>query len=724
MKNLLLTIGIALLAAIQVSAIPVHNKTVTLSQPDGSSIIAIINGDEFNRSIRDTQGHALVQDSGGTWCYAAFAPDGSRYSSGFRAAMDAPSYVLSASLASPLLRLREKNRRFLRETRQSLEISSATGREGPRRKHCMILLVEFKDKKMTYTKSDFEKMVKQKGYSLYGAQGSVNDYFNDQFRGDIEFSYEISDVITLDNVCGWYFGNKDDWDQRPDYAVAEACRKASEAGIDFSNCDDDGDGEVDNVFLFVAGKDEADGGGEDCVWSHMHYLEFSDDADIMNLKIDGKRINNYAISTEYRQNSDRTFSFTSIGTFCHEYSHALGLKDLYDTDYAGSGGYGNGLWYVTGIMDGGNSNNDCNTPPHYNAIDYYISGIGKGEELKVGAYTLEPISVNRRYLKMETGIPGECYLIECRDNSGWDRYIGGQGLLIYHIDRSKTGTGRSDRYEMTLTADQRWHYNEVNARPAHECAKLISATPGISAYTSDGYLNRNSSQVFFPGKNNDAFTALTDPAFIFWDGTESPLAITNIKMAGEKVSFTVSKMGNVSVPEVVLGNTEVFQDAAIIQWEADDPEYEGVSYVRWGESGEDTEELEVRPYDKGRYAVILDKLAPMTAYRTSICFKEMGLVRKEAQVNFTTKRLYDGYPFIFLNNVSRNADGSFPSGSMVPLRIYNAKDAVSVEWYMGNTRISAGRDGYYHLNSSGRLKAVVSWKDGSKDILMKEIRLK
>ena len=74
----------------------------------------------------------------------------------------------------------------------------------------------------------------------------------------------------------------------------------------------------------------------------------------------------------------------SIGTFCHEYSHTLGLTDYYDTDEGGSGGVAKGMWNVTALMDGGNFNDNGDTPPAYNALDREILGIGKPEQMKIG----------------------------------------------------------------------------------------------------------------------------------------------------------------------------------------------------------------------------------------------------------------------------------------------------------------------------------------------------
>ena len=720
--------AVMLLSASQIFSIPVFNKLVKLVQPDGTTIAAVLDGDEFASCLKDTDGHRLIQDKNGFYCYAAFTPEGTIYSSGYIAGREAPSDVLSGSLNPGTSSAQPEKRRLA--NRKTMERAGAPARiktaaapsAAPVKKHSIVLLVEFQDKKMTYGREDFVRMLTQKGYSVNGAQGSAKDYFDEQFRGDFTFSFDVSGIITLDHDCSYYFGNDgENKDKNASEAVYEACVKAAAAGTDFSAGDDDGDGEVDNVFIFTAGKDEADGGGEDCVWSHMYYLEYTP---FKGLVLGGKTINNYAISTELGLKKDGSSGFASIGTFCHEYSHALGLMDLYDTDGDGSGGMGNGLWYVTGLMDGGSNNNAGNTPPHYNAIDYDLSGIGNPETLREGSYTLEPISENRRYLKMETGVKGEYYLIECRDGKGWDRYIGGKGMLIYHIDRSNQAAGRSDWAQVTVTAAQRWLSNEVNCRPDRQCAELVSATAGISAF-SNGYYMKNASEVFFPSAEGTSFTPQSSPAFVLWNGNGSPLSITDIRTEGDAVCFNVVKSEEISVPSVTIGNTEVLQDAAIIQWTADDAGYDGPAYVEFGKSGKDTTTRKVEPYGNGRYAAVLDSLSQMTAYRATIYFMEAGVKSREETVSFTTKRMYDGgYPFIYLNNSGRNADGSFPEGAMIPLRIYNLRNYKNIEWYMGGRKISVGGNGYYRISAGGKLKAVISLDDGSEEVIVKEIFVK
>ena len=132
---------------------------------------------------------------------------------------------------------------------------------------------------------------------------------------------------------------------------------------------------------------------------------------------------------------------------------------MYDSDYEASGGYSEGLWYSTSLMDGGCYNDNTNTPPCLNAIELDQLGIIEPEVLAVGDYVLRPLSEKKRFLRMDTDNPGEYFLFECRAASGWDQYMGsyggfvGSGLLIYHVDRSMNAAGYSQQQDRILSGD-------------------------------------------------------------------------------------------------------------------------------------------------------------------------------------------------------------------------------------------------------------------------------
>lgn len=718
---------IVLLSAMLLHAKPAYKGTVILSQPDGKKISAILSGDEFSKLITDTQGHALVRDADGFYCYAQYGFDGTVTSSGFRADEDAPGFILSRSMQVPKEQIAAKaqKERSIAETARSrilksnaaIRTKATDGSNPPVKKTAIVILAEFKDVKMTYTPEDFKAMLYSKGYSYNGASGSVMEYLEEQFRGDYTFSFTVSPVVTLDNAQSYYFSNTSSGnrkDKNAVQAIVDACLKASEAGMDFSLFDEDGDSEVDDVVVFFAGKDEADGGGEECPWSHQWWVK---DGEGVVCELDGKTINRYVCTTELGRNSSGGFTFTGIGTFCHEFSHTLGLSDMYDTDDAASGGIANGLFYTTGLMDGGCHNNFGMTPPHYSAIDYDSLGAGECELMYPGEYTLEPINRNRRYLKFETGNEGEYFLFEVRRNTGWDAYIGGMGLAIYHIDRS---TNDAEGY----TAARRWMENTVNCAPAHECARFVSAYPDASAFDPSGKLNPGvASMIFFPYSDHTSFTPDTSPAFRFWNGDDAQFAVTDISIKGDNVSFKVISLAGLVIPEVENLSQDVFQDASITRWSASDPKYDGEAIVSWGESSGEQTTIMVRPYSQGQYSLTLDNLLPRTAYKLSIRFGQDDILGPPKTANFTTKSMYDGAPFIYLAGVTRNENGTFPKGVELPLRIYNLKDAAEVKWYLNGRPASTDGSGYLKVWNSATLSAEIYYNDGSVETIMKKINV-
>lgn len=747
-----LTLAILVLG-LRAYAGPAWRGTLTLTQPDGSVLQARVVGDEFAHLMVDLQGNALIQNSEGWWCYAAFSGDGSMHSTGTVAGDKLrPASAAGGDIGEVLRKWSAQNKRALvrnplvatkggqvagagkkagsssgtgagwtrncagegaasgseAEAKSDTEAGSGgTGSNTPEviRKRCLVLLAEFKDVKMSFARERFENLMNT-------GESSVKNYLNDQFLGRYEFTFDVASIVTLSQTHQYYGKNSNGKDSRAAEAVAEACRLAAANGTDFSIYDTDNDGNVDDILLFYAGKDESEGGGDDCIWSHAWKLSAAN----INLTLNGKVIDSYAATSELSLRSSGKYQFKTIGTICHEYSHSLGLADMYDTDYGGSGGEADGLWKSTALMDKGNFNNDGRTPPYYNAIDRDMLGIGQCEELKEGHYVLEPINLNGRFLRMDTANEGEYYLIECRTNTGWDIYTRCKGLAIYHIDKSANLTGYSPVYERDASAAERWTSNEVNCRPQHQCADMIESLDKAN----------DISQIMWPYGKNNSFTPQSSPSFTLWDGSSSPLSITDILQIGDNVSFNVVKSESANSEKAVDIRRDIYQDTAIIQWKTDVPGSTSPAFILIGEKGKsETGEMTVNAFEPGKYAIRLEGLKPATTYTMKIHYEASGVKGEVVNVQFSTKKIYrEGYPFIFLNTVKRNEDGSFPAGSMLPLVLLNANKFKAVEWYMDDRSIIADKNGYFKLTRSCKIKAEILYIDGSKEIIEKSMRVK
>lgn len=694
---------------------PVHDRVLTLVQPDGTTFLARFHGDEFIRIKTDINGHALMQDEEGWWCYASYEQDGRKVCSGFRVGQPAPGEVVSRSLDIPYQKLSQ----LAGERRLKVEIPEAPvfrQVRGTAVKHGIVILAQFANLKFKHTREDFQNLLTKSGYSKNGATGCAKEYFDAQFGGSVDFKFDVSGIITLSQDLDHYGGNTSgsngvESDKAPEQMVIEACRLA-DANIDFSLYDDDGDGEVDNVFVFFAGGDEAEGAGDDCIWSHAWYIR---DGAGQDLVLDGKTINRYACTSEMTRYKDASGNIkqrlAGIGSFCHEYSHTFGLPDMYDTDYDASGGRSEALWVSTSIMDGGNQSNAGATPPYFNAIEREILGISEPEVISSsGVYSLEPIHKEGQVYRIDTDVEDEYFLLECRAEEGWDAYIGGSGLLVYHIDKTSRNAGYSDSYARDLSADLRWTlYNEVNCRPDHQCADLLEAVPGAASV-------RN---VFFPVSGSDS---IDEDRFVSWNGENGAFALTGIHMEEDRVVFDVIGGSAGLPPEPVDISHEKFQDAAIISFKSNVP-YDGDAAVSWGCTGKEVQTLNISPYETGKYALVLDGLEPRTSYTVTISFVKNGVSGKEGVASFMTSSDNGGYPYIYLKNVKRNPDGTFPIGSRLPLRVYNAIGAKDILWTFNGGWISTDASGYYKVKKNGTLKAVVTWEDGSKDVIVKEIKV-
>ncbi len=527
-------------------AAPAKNTPITVTEPDGSTLTVYLHGDEYF-SWRTTSNGTPIVKCDGYYHYALYQANGEVSATSQRVVSNGtittPNSSVVAQEMESIARTAMATKRAESRT-TSVMTKAAFPTNGTIKS--IAILVEFQDVKFTTEEANtaFYNMLNLEGYSENGSTGSARDYFAANSGGTYIGDFDVYGVYTLDNDCAYYGGNSNNGgDIRPQQLAIDAVAKCDADGVDFSQYDYDNDGYIDNVFIYYAGYNEAEGGDEDTVWPHRYYV-------YDNTTYDGKVLYGYACSSELRSNSGTTMA--GIGTFCHEFSHVLGLADHYDTDGSTNGtSVGLGTY---DIMSSGNYNNDGCTPPMYNALELDIAGwctptVVEGAE----AMTLAPLQYyDKKTLRINTEVEGEYFLIEARNQDVivWENYIAANGLFIYHVDRS-------DSY-MSY-----WSNNAPNADTSHECFKFVVAS-NIST----------SSQLFtwakvpYPYMSNNAWSATSSPKAESWGGVVVDYQLQNIARTGdnyESVYLEIIEKEQLSISGIITdANTGVGVSSATI----------------------------------------------------------------------------------------------------------------------------------------------------------------
>ena len=324
------------------------------------------------------------------------------------------------------------------------------------KKRGLILLVNFKDVsfKQTHTLEVFKRQVNEENYQNGAAIGSVHDYFMAQSNGRFDLTFDVKGVYNLSHNRAYYGGNVkidgQDTDQRPGEMIAEACKLAAN-DVNYKDYDWDGDGEVDQVYIIYPGKGEADGGESETIWPHEWNLWSSDYG--RKLTLGGSVINTYACGPELNGKAE----LCGIGTICHEFSHCLGLPDFYDTTSMGVADMG--TWSVMSVgCFGGNGHR----PSGFTAYEKWMCGWQDPTPLlnDTTITRMKPMdSYGETFIIRNEGYSNEFYLLENRQQKGWDADLPGSGLMITHVD-----------YDEDI-----WKHNTINTDKLHPRCTLITA---------------------------------------------------------------------------------------------------------------------------------------------------------------------------------------------------------------------------------------------------------
>lgn len=510
----LFTLWVVLFVVLSAMAVPAKPGVWrTISLTDGTQVKVQLVGDEFMHYYQSADGTRYLYDAASA-TYQVYSD--THFSASRRKAV--------------ARRAKANNRRAVRRKANVTNIFQGT-------KKGLIILAQFTDSKFQsgHDRALYNKIANAANYTDNGFKGSVKDYFKAQSAGQFELDFDVVGICQLKNPCSYYGENdasigEDGVDLRAGEMVAEACQWAATQGVDFSKYDWDGDGEVDQVFVLYAGKGEADGGAASTVWPHMYNLSASDYG--KSLSFNGVKVDTYACSAELNGRG----KLDGIGTFCHEFSHCMGFPDFYDTSYSG--------WFGMGdydLMCAGNYNGDGKCPAGYSAYEKHECGWLTYQDVThideaLNVTGLKAISEGGgAYVVKNKAHEDEYYIIENRQNTGWDAYLPSEGVMITHVDYD------ANIWLYNTPNAQDKYYDEYNNVYYNDHQRFTIFRAGKS--TSDD----GDTSDLYPYNTNNSLTAESNPAATLYnknsDGTKyMHVDITDISVASDgTASLTFSK---------------------------------------------------------------------------------------------------------------------------------------------------------------------------------------
>ena len=671
---------IFLFAAVPALAVKGVPYPVEVRQPDGTTLKIRIFGDESHCWKTNLAGYLVEQDSDGWY---RFSGSGARsaplsrattYGTGCRrGAPDLPS-PLTSSWRRP----------------ETTALPSLTkGSSGYR---ILVIPVEFKDLpfKGENIRGRLYNLFNQVNYSENGARGSVRDWFRDNLEG-YDLSFEVCDKVTLPSPASYYGANASGaTDVNLRRMSLQAAELAHGAGVDFSRFDFDGDRVADNVFLIFAGHNEAEGGGDDCLWPQAWNIADS------QLYLNGVKVSNFACYSEFRGPSGEEFA--TIGTICHELCHFLGLVDLYDINSEAEG-LSSGVAGMLSIMDSGNYTDEGRTPPYLNVVERdMLSLLNPVTISSERSVELLPVWQERNIYRFRTSFSDENFYVEYRDGTKWDAPIGGRGLVIYHVDRSDNTAG-------SMSARLRWKHNVVNGCAAHPCCMALSSADGSGASLV--------ADTFFPG---DRGIGMIHSAINFpiqdWSGRGVGFGLDDIRETAGGLHFEVIADNSWNLPVIRSYTIEPDQRSARFQWEPS-KDMGGAWQLVWGERSSLQSDTVLTTTPSYRF----EGLSPGKFYRCNLTYVYMSVVGKRYDFEFHTIEKLSSFPLI------AGFDKDIVAGEQLRLSILNIDEPTdSFEWYLDGRK----EEGEYIRPQVGNheLKAIIRYPDGSFEVLTKTFTAK
>ncbi|MBN1492132.1 MAG: M6 family metalloprotease domain-containing protein [Phycisphaerae bacterium] len=483
----------------------VWGEVFPLRDPDGTVTQVRVWGDEFYRVIESLDGFTLTCDPvSRAACYARLSADGNdlvstgvRVSSPLRTRLGLQRHIRIQPAAARTKALAARAEAAMDLSGGDPTIHAATAAAQPAASgnvQALCLIVDFSDEPGTIPPATVDAYCNQIGFTGYGNNGSVRDYYYAVSNGHLTYTNYVPAAYYRAQHPKSYYNDPDiTYGLRARELVIEALTALDNqpGGFDFSQYDSNGDGYVDGINCFYAGYRNA--AWSEGLWPHSWTVSFSADG----------------VSTYKYQITDMRDSLT-LSTFCHENGHMLCFwPDLYDYGYESMGvGRFCLMCYST-----------SNTNPQHPCAPLKLDVDWTNTTLLTTPQTglIAPAAGNVCYRYNHPTLSNEYFIVESRYRSGRDAGLPDEGLAIWHVDLNGSNNNEQmtplQHYRVTLVqADGRWdlEYDRNDG-------------DSTDLWAAPSYTECDDS---------------TTPNTHWWSGSPSGLRIADISAAGTTMTFT------------------------------------------------------------------------------------------------------------------------------------------------------------------------------------------
>ena len=494
--------------------VPFENERFTFTNPDGTTIEVRGWGNQFNAVFETLDGFTIIRDPAtGFYHYARLSEEGKALvSTGIRVGERDP---LQLGLAAHVRERPEAARQRAIQARgtegqRRWEVRRAQKKAATSRARLsaepappagetvgtyvgLCLLIEFPDVPGTITQQEVEKFCNQQGYTGFGNNGSVRDYFFSVSEGRLRYTNLVAPFYTAQQNRAYYTDPSIELGSRARTLIVEALDHLVNNGFDFSPLSSDGGGYVYACNVFYAGPRVNN--WNQGLWPHS-----------------------WSLATAYQAAPDKNvfdYQITNMGTqltlqtFCHENGHMLcDFPDLYDYGYQS---YAHGNYCL--MAYGGNDNRNP-----VQVGDYLKNEAGWATRLTtITAAMKATVRAGQNDFYVHAKSPTEYFIIENRQQQVRDTSLPDAGLAIWHVDE----LGNNNNEQMTSAE----HY---------ECA-LEQAD---NRFELEHLANRGAAGDLFSAPNHVRFADDSTPGSLWWDGGASGLTISDISTSSQVMSFS------------------------------------------------------------------------------------------------------------------------------------------------------------------------------------------